>query len=166
MPFLVSFLRVTFRSKTPQDPRCHFRYSRHLHSSNQLHQQAMCFSDKDSKGTRWCTVRARQGNSSRHVPCSHSLPPALCWPGLVPQRVQSKVGRLHRLHNAGLPIATNTLQCASISHLCRESAMLSVFNSLSLTCRQYLAGSPRSIHHALYRSLLLRSQHHTKNPKD
>ena len=106
------------------------------YSSYQLHQRAMFLSAPYSEGACRCSVEERQGNPSCHRPCSHSLPHALCR-----RAACSAVEKLQRLQDAGLRIVTSSLQMTSISHLHRECVMLSVSDSFSLTCKQYLAGA-------------------------
>ena len=102
-------MRVSIRSETPQDPRCHFRYSFHVHSSYQLHQGAFCLSAPHPEGTCRCSVGTKQGNSSCHL-CS-------CRPCLVPQCAQ---------FCCGLPNAIATGYCKWPQSLtCTESAQCS-----------------------------------------
>ena len=106
------------------------------------------------EATSRCPVKTRQGNPSCHLPCSHSLSYASCRASLVPNASNSTAGELQWLQNANLRIATGSLQIASISHLQIECAMLSVSDSLSLACRQHLAGALHS-EHLMYSIALL-----------
>ena len=124
----------------------------------------MCLSASHPGGTRRCLVG--QGKETLLATYRALIRSLMRYAGLTWLNNSSScvVGRWQQLKNANLRIATGSLQITSISHLHRQCAMLSVYDTLSLTCKQYLAGlaGPKTSY-ALHRLLLLGSSPHTGN---